>query len=443
MADSILKIRTQDGDKPIGYPGLADKPVADKTLNIEGAFADAKAVGDKFKKVKEETGSLKEDLGDFIYSRMQYVDSATSLVDTLWRDMPTGLVRATGFNGFTTFSPFSVPKGTYYISKKIWHQYSWAVRENGSFISLYKIDNAEGDEYRGVITFTEDVVLHITIKTANLPLMIVNGNDEPSEYHDKGIYDKSVNGEYRVNKHTLSEIEAMSFKDYANLDYFFIKDGKLVCNNNKRTTNGDVAKYAKVDMGEDINKSMCKFTARGLGNITLVTTPLDTANNVQNIVNKSIHCSFGINECNFGVFLNSKITIIGSIKYPPLIADDKTEYECGFEVVDDNTLRLYPPIGQSKDFTFDLTDYVGRNFIFETYCNNPPITDIPTYLWGRMSILSVFCKAKNNKYLRDDFTNYADGQTLLVAPSGHVYTNFRNINAADRKYVNTNGANND
>lgn len=124
-------------------------------------------------------------------------------------------------------------------------------------------------------------------------------------------------------------------------------------------------------------------------------------------------------------------------------ADDKTEYECGFEVVDDNTLRLYPPIGQSKDFTFDLTDYVGRNFIFETYCNNPPITDIPTYLWGRMSILSVFCKAKNNKYLRDDFTNYADGQTLLVAPSGHVYTNFRNINAADGKYVNTNGANND
>lgn len=62
MADSILKIRTQDGDKPIGYPGLADKPVADKTLDIEGAFADAKVVGDKFKEVKVETDSLKEDL---------------------------------------------------------------------------------------------------------------------------------------------------------------------------------------------------------------------------------------------------------------------------------------------------------------------------------------------------------------------------------------------
>nr|DAM92226.1 MAG TPA: hypothetical protein [Caudoviricetes sp.] len=62
MADSILKIRTQDGDKPIGYPGLADKPVANKTLDIEGAFADAKVVGDKFKAVKTETDSLKEDI---------------------------------------------------------------------------------------------------------------------------------------------------------------------------------------------------------------------------------------------------------------------------------------------------------------------------------------------------------------------------------------------
>ena len=64
MADSILKIRTQDGDKPIGYPGLADKPVADKTLDIEGAFADAKVVGYKFKEVKAETDSLKEDIVD-------------------------------------------------------------------------------------------------------------------------------------------------------------------------------------------------------------------------------------------------------------------------------------------------------------------------------------------------------------------------------------------
>lgn len=61
MAESILKVHTQNGDIPIGYPGLADKPVSDKTLSVDGAFADAKVVGDNFKKTKAETDSLKED----------------------------------------------------------------------------------------------------------------------------------------------------------------------------------------------------------------------------------------------------------------------------------------------------------------------------------------------------------------------------------------------
>lgn len=64
MAESILKIHTQNGDVPVGYPGLADKPISDKTLSKEGAFADSKVVGDKFKEVKTETGSLKEDKVD-------------------------------------------------------------------------------------------------------------------------------------------------------------------------------------------------------------------------------------------------------------------------------------------------------------------------------------------------------------------------------------------
>ena len=66
MAESILKIHTQNGDIPVGYPGLADKPIADKTLSKEGAFADSKAVGDKFKEVNAETDSLKEDLSNKI-----------------------------------------------------------------------------------------------------------------------------------------------------------------------------------------------------------------------------------------------------------------------------------------------------------------------------------------------------------------------------------------
>jgi hypothetical protein len=62
MAESILKIHTQNGDIPVGYPGLANKPIADKTLSEEGAFADSKVVGDRFKEVNAETDSLKQDI---------------------------------------------------------------------------------------------------------------------------------------------------------------------------------------------------------------------------------------------------------------------------------------------------------------------------------------------------------------------------------------------
>lgn len=57
MAESILKIHTQNGNIPVGYPGLANKPIADKTLSEEGAFADSKVVGDRFKEVNAETDS--------------------------------------------------------------------------------------------------------------------------------------------------------------------------------------------------------------------------------------------------------------------------------------------------------------------------------------------------------------------------------------------------
>lgn len=66
MAESILKIHTQNGNIPVGYPDLANKPIADKTLSEEGTFADSKVVGDRFKEVNAETDSLKEDLSNKI-----------------------------------------------------------------------------------------------------------------------------------------------------------------------------------------------------------------------------------------------------------------------------------------------------------------------------------------------------------------------------------------
>ena len=82
MAESILKVHTQNGDVPVGYPGLADKPIADKTLSVEGAFADSKVTGDKFKEVKAETDSLKEDLSNKITKFYASSQGETHITDS-------------------------------------------------------------------------------------------------------------------------------------------------------------------------------------------------------------------------------------------------------------------------------------------------------------------------------------------------------------------------
>lgn len=65
MADTFKGIITADGKKrQLPYRNVIETPVSDETLSIQGAFADSKVVGDKFKEVKTETDSLKEDLDD-------------------------------------------------------------------------------------------------------------------------------------------------------------------------------------------------------------------------------------------------------------------------------------------------------------------------------------------------------------------------------------------
>ena len=65
MADTFKGIITADGKKrQLSYGSILEIPASDETLSIQGGFADAKVVGDKFKEVKAETDSLKEDIGN-------------------------------------------------------------------------------------------------------------------------------------------------------------------------------------------------------------------------------------------------------------------------------------------------------------------------------------------------------------------------------------------
>ena len=65
MADTFRGIITADGKKrQLPYGSVLETPTSDETLSIQGAFADSKVVGDKFKEVNAETDSLKEDKAD-------------------------------------------------------------------------------------------------------------------------------------------------------------------------------------------------------------------------------------------------------------------------------------------------------------------------------------------------------------------------------------------
>ena len=67
MADTFKGIITADGKKrQLPYRNVIETPVSDETLSIQGAFADTKVVGDRFKEVNAETGSLKEDISNKI-----------------------------------------------------------------------------------------------------------------------------------------------------------------------------------------------------------------------------------------------------------------------------------------------------------------------------------------------------------------------------------------
>lgn len=83
MADTFKGIITADGKKrQLPYRNVIETPVSDETLSIQGAFADSKVVGDKFKEVKTETDSLKEDISTKITKFYASSQGETHITDS-------------------------------------------------------------------------------------------------------------------------------------------------------------------------------------------------------------------------------------------------------------------------------------------------------------------------------------------------------------------------
>lgn len=221
----------------------------------------------------------------------------------------------------------------------------------------------------------------------------------------------------------------------------YIKNRVLICNNDHVNTQNTVAKYVKADMGSLVKKVMAKFTTRG-GTVTLVSSPLSTDNNVQDIVNKSVHAVFDVNACTVVLFDNGASRSIGHFNYGnALVANDSNEYECGFEFTGANELTVFLPDGTTSVITdSEIDSHNGNYVIYEFYNNNVSSSDVPTPYFSRPSFKGFYCKCENGRTLRDDFQR-EDG-ALTVAPSGHTYISFRNQSSVDSIYSNTNGTNN-
>ena len=87
MSDTFKGIITADGKKrQLPYGSVLGTPTSDETLSIQGAFADAKVVGNKFKEVKAETDSLKGDLNNYAKSDFRYVPTTENNKFCRWDD---------------------------------------------------------------------------------------------------------------------------------------------------------------------------------------------------------------------------------------------------------------------------------------------------------------------------------------------------------------------
>ena len=233
----------------------------------------------------------------------------------------------------------------------------------------------------------------------------------------------------------LEEVEEVKQSSKNPIELFYIKGNKLICNNAyKQPSSNTIAKYLKADMKNNVKKVMAKFTSLG-GDLALISTNLDTSQKVYDIVRRSVHIVFGTNSVVYGCYWGGTWTR-NTVTYEPLVTDDVTEYEVGYEIIDDTHLKLYLPNGETTTVECDrLSDCNGKYVIFESYTYSDTKVET-TENFARVGIAGIYCETEdeNTLVLKDNFKR-EDG-SVYSSPTGHVYTLFRNASTSDSIYDN-------
>lgn len=439
MADTFKGIITADGKKrQLPYENVLKTPISNKTLDTEGAFADAKVVGDKFKEVKTETDSLKEDIGDL--ENLKYRE----LYDNLFYDF---FAIATNKSGNMTeygnaqhmfmTNPYSdgvkLESGNYLVVLKLTNISlkrqvnaesrfavciidGWKKRYMGN-IQYY---NGEKELFAySVINFTDDNNLKVT------PGLILDTGFEPySEYSFDidtiAIIKNNPNGLPESIFHYGNNKIYPVFDTYVNLSNFknaYILNKKLVANDTSGTSDVS-AQYTVAKMENTVNKIMLKCIFDTNTTIAIITEP-NGMTNVTDVTKRSIHITFNANGCSVGYFDNAVLTNIKNTGWEgDYIGKEVT---IGFEI-SGNVITVYLPNGNTLTVTNEkLISCGGKYVLWEHYMGG-----LNKRIFHSAQFTKIYAEDADGNVLCDDFNR--ENGSIGISPQGYVYAQFTNEN---------------
>lgn len=232
MADTFKGIITADGKKrQLPYRNVIETPVSDETLSIQGAFADSKAVGDRFKEVNAETSSLKEDLTNF-------AKNGEYLLVNSWElgafDGSTGIDRPSTKRIITKKTVLNASSVTVVLEKDYRVFIGYFVGTNWNIIGWktdeYTFEPVYGAEYRfQFVKITEEDVPSVSEYASKIKIKMTESYAEKAFSKANTANDNATNALKAIKQ--IAEIKKITVSDEVlrkNIAKSMLNDGTLI-----------------------------------------------------------------------------------------------------------------------------------------------------------------------------------------------------------------------
>lgn len=407
------------------------KNTIDPTLSLSGKAADAAKVG-------EAVGELKEDIGDLenlkyreLYYNLFYdffaIATNKSGNITEYGNAQHIFVENVYSNGV------KLESGNYLVALKLKNiilkrqvnvdaRFMLCLIDGWSKKYLGDIQYYNGEKelfVYSVINFTNDNNIKVS------PTLILDTGFEPnSEYSFDvdtiAIIKNNTNGLPESIFHYGNNKIYPVFDMYCNLSNFknaYILNKKLVANDTSGTSDVS-AQYTVAKMGNTVNKIMLKGIFDTNTTIAIITEP-NGMTNVTDVTNRSIHITFGANDCSVGYFDNKALTNIKNISWDgDYIGKEVT---IGFEI-SGNAITVYLPNGNTLTVTNEkLISCGGKYALWEHYMGG-----LNKKIFHSAQFTKIYAEDADGNVLCDDFNR--ENGSIGISPQGYVYAQFTNEN---------------